>query len=213
VGFGHIYVKADAKDVAAALEAHLASKGFRRTSMTPERHPSKMKEVHEGQLRLFWVSPRLGPWTGIFEFRYYSNETRARWGYTDESLALSLSKLGETWRLEVLDAACFWLYARYADGAEAEGKAYQDSHGQRSPDRTHPRYELNHIIEREGFKNIGLGYEHIPGPDVAPIENVPMDPTGIEGLEGFFHLAFEPVTPSVTEAPSGSPDPENHSAP
>jgi hypothetical protein len=192
VGFGHIYVKADAKEVDAALERYLASKGFRRTSMTPERHPTQMKQVHEGQLRLFWRSPRLGGWTGLFEFRYYSNETRARWGYTDEGLALELSKLGETWRLEVLDGAGFWLYAKYEAGAETAGKAYQDAHGQRSPDRTHPRYELNHIIEREGFRNVGLGYEHIPGPPVAPIEHVPQDAGGIEGLEGFAHLAFEP---------------------
>jgi hypothetical protein len=192
VGFGHIYVKAEAKDVEAALEAHLASKGFRRTTMTPELHPFKMKQIHEGQMRLFWMSPRQGGWTGLFEFRYYSNETRARWGYTDEGLALALSKLGETWRLEVLDGAGFWLYAKYADGAEAEGKAYQDTYGQRTPDRSHPRYELNHIIEREGFRNVGLGYEHIPGPDVAPIENVPMDGAGIEGLSEFRHLAFLP---------------------
>lgn len=195
MGFGHIYVKADAEKVAEALEAHLASKGFRRASMTTERHPTAMKQVHEGQMRLFWMSPRQGGWTGLFEFRFYSNATRARWGYTDESLALALSKLGETWRLEVLDGAGFWLYAKYVDGAEAEGKAYQDSYGQRSPDRTHPRYELNHIVDREGFKNVGLGYENIPGPDVAPIENVPMDATGIEGLDQFVHLAFLPETP------------------
>jgi hypothetical protein len=193
VGFGHIYVKADAEKVAEALEAHLASKGFRRTSMTPERHPTRMKQIHEGQLRLFWMSPRIRGWTGLFEFRYYSNETRARWGYTDEGLALGLSKLGETWRLEVLDGAGFWLYAKCQDGAEVEGKAYQDQHGQRSPDRSHPRYELNHILEREGFANVGLGYENLPGPEVAPIENVPQDPRGVEGLEGFRHLAFEPT--------------------
>jgi hypothetical protein len=162
--------------------------------MTPERHPTRMKEIHEGQLRLFWVSPRLNGWTGIFEFRYYSNERRDRWGYTDEGLALRMSKdAGETWRLEVLDGAGFWLYARYAAGAEVEGKAYQDLPGQRTTDRTHPRYELNHIIEREGFRNLGLGYEHVPGTSVAPIENVPMDATGIEGLEGFRHLAYEPA--------------------
>ncbi|HEX7898402.1 MAG TPA: hypothetical protein VF950_11625 [Planctomycetota bacterium] len=200
MGFGHIYVKADAEKVAEAVEAHLAAKGFRRTSMSPERHPSRMKEIHEGQLRLFWMSPRLAGWTGLFEFRYYSNEVRARWGYTDEGLALALSALGETWRLEVLDGSRFWLYAKYAGGSEVEGKAYQDQYGERSPDRTHPRYALNDIIEREGFPHVGLGYEHIPGPDVAPIENVPMDGTGIEGLEKFRHFAFEP-TP-------GAPKPE-----
>ncbi len=200
MGFGHIYVKADAKEVEAALERNLASRGFRRTSMTPERHPSQMKEIHEGQLRLYWMSPRLAGWTGLFEFRYYSNATRERWGYTDEALAQALSKdLGEVWRLEVLDGACFWLYAKYLAGAEVEGKAYQDEHGQRSPDRAHPRYDLNRIVEREKFPNVGLGYEHIPGPAVAPIEHVPQDPTGIEGLEGFVHLAFEP-------------DPEKHTA-
>lgn len=183
--------------------------------MTPERHPSRMKEIHEGQLRLFWMSPRLAGWTGLFEFRYYSNATRERWGYTDEGLALQLSKaLGEAWRLEVLDGAGFWLYAKYLGGAEAEGKAYQDAHGQRTPDRTHPRYELNHIVEREKFPNLGLGYEHIPGPMVAPIENVPQDAAGIEGLEGFAHLAFEPVPGARPEEPEGGDEqghgPEKH---
>lgn len=207
MGFGHIYVKAEPEKVEAAVTAYLAGKGFLRTSMTPDRHPTRMKQIHEGQMRLFWMSPRQGAWTGLFEFRYYSNETRARWGYTDEGLALALSKLGETWRLEVLDGACFWLYARYMDGAEAEGKAYQDQHGQRSPDRDHPRYELNKIVEREGFANVGLGYEHLPGPEVAPIENVPQDPIGVEGLEGFRHLAYEPITPP------GSPEAPKASAP
>lgn len=212
MGFGHIYVKADAKEVEAAVERHLASKGFARTAMTPEQHPSKMKQVHEGQLRLFWMSPRLEGWTGLFEFRYYSNETRERWGYTDEGLALALSKaLGEVWRLEVLDGAGFWLYARYLGGAEAEGKAYQDAYGQRTPDRTHPRYELNHIVDREGFRNIGLGYEHVPGPSVARIENVPQDGRGIEGFDGFTHLAFLPEPGTQGPEPgTGNREPEGH---
>ena len=94
------------------------------------------------------------------------------------------------WRIEVLDGVGFWLYARYVKGEEAEGRAYEDTYIDRTTDKSHPRYELNHIIEREGFLNIGLGYEHIPGPQVAPIENVPQDVEGIEGYEGFTHLAF-----------------------
>jgi hypothetical protein len=156
-----------------------------------------MKEIHEGQRRLYWLSPRLGGWTGIFEFRYYSNEQRDRWGYTDEALAIALSReLGDVWRLEVLDGARFWLYARYGGGEEREGKAFHDAEPKRSADPAHPRYELNRIVEREGFRNIGLGYEHVPGGPGGPIENVPQGGEGIEGLEGFRHLAFEPAAPA-----------------
>jgi hypothetical protein len=76
VGFGHIYVNADPAAVAEAIERHLHAKGFERFVMTPERHPRQMKEVREDRLRLFWLSPREGRWTGLFEFRYYNNEAR-----------------------------------------------------------------------------------------------------------------------------------------
>lgn len=192
---------ADAHAVAEAIGRHLAPKNFRRVVMTPDRHPRRMKEIHEGALRLYWLSPRQGRWTGVFEFRYYHNGTRERWGYTDEALALALSgTAGESWRMEVLDGAGFWLYGRYLDGREAEGKAYEDLPGRLTTDRSHPRYELNRIIEREGFRNVGLGYEHIPGPATAPIENIPQDARGIEGLEGFRHLAFE--NPLAAESPA-----------
>ena len=188
MGFGHIYVKADPAAVASLIDRYLSEKGFDRVEMTPERHP---KEMHENQMRLYWISPRLGGWTSIHEFRYYNNEDRTRWGYTDDALALRLSKdLGEAWRLEVLDGAGFWLYARCVNGEETESKAYQDTPADRTLDRSHPRYELNHIIEREGFRNLGLAYEHIPGPEVAPIENVSQKADGIEGYGNFLHLAF-----------------------
>src|SRR5882672_9041762 len=96
VGFGHIYVKADPADVAALIGRHLAEQGFAPAVMTPDQHPTKMKQMHENQMRLYWISPRLAGWTGIYEFRYYNNEDRVRWGYTDDALALRLSKeLGE----------------------------------------------------------------------------------------------------------------------
>ena len=139
-------------------------------------------------MRLYWISPRIGKWTGVFEFRFYNNEARERWGYADEMLSVALSKaLGDVWRLEVLDGAGFWMYAHYVDGDEKEGKAYQDTPLDRTTDKSHPRYELNRIIEREGFANIGLGYENIPGPQVSPIENVLQDQTP---PDGFLHLAF-----------------------
>jgi hypothetical protein len=192
VGFGHIYVKAEPDAVEAVLREHLGAKGFAAFEMTPERHPTAMKQVHEGQLRLYWMSPRLGGWTGIHEFRYYSNEERERWGYTDEALAMALSKaLGEVWRLEVLDGARFWLYVHYAGGEEKEGKAFHDIEPKRSADPAHPRYELNRIVDREGFRNIGLGYEHVAGGPSVPLDRVPQDDAGIEGREGFRHLAFE----------------------
>ena len=191
MGFGHIYVRADPADVAALIGRQLAEKGFEAMAMTPELHPKRMKEMHENQMRLYWLSPRLGRWTGIFEFRYYNNEARDRWGYTDDALALRLSKeLGEAWRLEVLDGAGFWLYAHCVNGVETESKAYQDTPAERTLDRSHPRYELNRIVEREGFRNVGLAYEHIPGASVARIEHVAQDAAGIEGFEGFLHLAF-----------------------
>ena len=202
VGFGHIYVKADPADVSALIGRYLAEKGFEPFAMTPELHPRRMKEMHENQMRLYWISPRLAGWTGIYEFRYYNNESRDRWGYTDDALALRLSKeLGETWRLEVLDGAGFWLYARCVNGEETESNAYQDTAADRTLDRSHKRYELNKIIDREGFKNIGLSYEHIPGPQVAKIESVPQSPEGIEGYAGFLHLAFQKAS-NAQEAPS-----------
>lgn len=191
MGFGHLYVNAEPGALAAAIERYLVPQGLERIEMTPDRHPTEMKAVHESQMRLYWISPRQGKWTGIFEFRYYANEMRERWGYTDEKLAEWLSsEVGEVWRMEVLDGAGFWLYARYAGGKEVEGRAYQDDPAQRTTDPAHPRYELNRIIEREGFRNLGLGYENIPGPRVARIRNIPQGPEGIEGLEGFTHLAF-----------------------
>ena len=124
MGFGHIYVKADPGAVAALIDRYLTEKEFERVEMTPALHPKKMKEMHENQMRLYWISPLLGGWTGLFEFRYYNNEDRTRWGYTDDALALRLSKeLGEAWRIEVLDGAGFWLYARCVDGEETESKA------------------------------------------------------------------------------------------
>lgn len=191
MGFGHIYVKADPDAVAALIGRYLAEKEFDRVEMTPAQHPKKMKEMHENQMRLYWISPRLAGWTGLHEFRYYNNEDRTRWGYTDDALALRLSKeLDEVWRIEVLDGAGFWLYARCVNGEETESKAYQDTAADRTLDRTHKRYELNHIIDREKFPNLGLAYEHIPGPQVAPIENVSQKADGIEGYGNFLHLAF-----------------------
>jgi len=169
--------------------------------MTPEHHPRRMKEIREDRLRLFWLSPRQGRWTGLFEFRYYSNEARDRWGYADEHLALALSReLGEVWRMEVLDGAGFWMYAHYVGGEEREGRAYEDTPGGRTTDRSHPRYELNRIIEREGFPDIGLAYEHIPGPEVAPIEHVPQDPALAGRSPGFMHLAFGRASNGEPEA-------------
>lgn len=202
MGFGHIYVQADPGEVAALIDRYLAEKGFDRVEMTPALHPKRMKEMHENQMRLYWISPRLAGWTGIHEFRYYNNEDRTRWGYTDDALALRLSKeLGEAWRLEVLDGAGFWLYARCVNGEETESKAYQDTVADRTLDRTHPRYALNHVVDREKFPNLGLAYEHIPGPQVARIENVVQKPDGIEGLENFLHLAFRKASHAQETAP------------
>ena len=193
MGFGHIFVRAESGAVLQAMDRYLDGKEFSGIGMTPEKHPTKMKEIHENDLRLFWVSPRLGEWTGIFEFRFYNNEFRERWGYTDEEMAAWLSKeLGApVYRMEVLDTSGFWLYNRYEGGGEKEGKAYQDDPSQRSADPEHPRYELNRIIEREGIQNVGLGYENIEGSMVATIENCQFWKDGIEGLQEFVHRAYQ----------------------
>jgi hypothetical protein len=199
MGFGHLYVDAGQAEVIAAVEKLLAAKGMKRIAMTAERHPTKMKEVHETELRLMWISPRLGRWTGIFEFRYYANENRERWGYTDEALAAALSKelRAVTYRMEVLDGAGFWLWSKCEGGGETDGGAYQDNLLEMEPDPAHPRYALNRIIEREGMKNVGLGYENIPGPEVAAVQTIPQRADGIEGLEGFVHLAFHAAAPAA----------------
>jgi len=97
--------------------------------------------------------------------------------------------------MEVLDGAGFWLWAKCEGGEEKDGGAYQDNLLEMEPDPEHPRYALNRIIEREGMKNIGLGYENIPGPEVAVVQTIPQRADGIEGLEQFVHLAFEATTP------------------
>jgi hypothetical protein len=193
VGFGHVYVAAEQAPVLEALDRHLAALGFARFEMTKERHPTKMKEIHESRTRLYWVSPALGRWTGVFEFRYYHNEFRERWGYADEVLAAALSRSLSTvvFRLEVADSAGFWLYSKLVGGEEIAGNAYQDSILEETADRSHPRYELNRIIEEEGLRNVGLGYENIPGPMVRPIELLPQGAEGVEGLAGFVHRAYE----------------------
>ena len=66
MGFGHLFVKAEQDAVLAAMDGHLQEKGFVREEMTPEKHPKKMKEMHENDMRLFWISPRVGDWTGLF---------------------------------------------------------------------------------------------------------------------------------------------------
>lgn len=192
VGFGHIYVNAEQGPVLEAVERHLTPKGFRRVEMKPEWHPKRMKPFHENEMRLYWVSPRIGRWTGIFEFRYYNNEFRERWGYTDDELAKALSKdlSTDVYRMEVIDSIGFWMYNHFVGGDEKAWKLYEDNPFQRSLDRAHPRYELNHLIEREGLVNVGLGYENVPGPQVCRVEQAPQDGKGILGLEGFRHAAF-----------------------
>jgi hypothetical protein len=161
--------------------------------MTPEIHPRKMKLFHENKQRLYWISPRLGSWTGIFEFRYYNNEVRERWGYADELLALGISKelSVPVYRMEVMDTTGFWMYNRYELGEEKEYKIFEDRMFDRSPDPNHPRYELNRLIEREGIQNAGLGYENIPGSMVTEVEGCRFWTSGIEGLPDFVHRAYQ----------------------
>ena len=197
MGFGHIYIDAPQQAVLEAMDRHLAGLGFEKVAMSTVEHPSRPKEIHESRTRLYWVAPRLGRWTSIFEWRYYNNALRQRWGFTDEQLAITLSRelKAETYRIECVDQAGFWLYAHYLDGVEKDGLAYQDTPADRSLDPNHKRYALNRIVEREGFKNLGLGYENIPGPSVDTIDNIPQSSKGIEGFEGFIHRAYRHPNP------------------
>jgi len=202
VGFGHIYVDAEQAAVIAAIDRHLRGAGFAKIDMSRVEHPSRIQEIHETRTRLYWVAPRIGPWTGLFEWRYYNNARRERWGYTDEKLAIALSRdlKADAFRLEIIDQAGFWLYAHYREGGEIDGSAYHDTPENRSLDPDHPRYALNRIIDREKFANVGLGYENIPGEVVEAVDNIPQSAKGIEGLGGFIHLAYRhPDPPPLTE--------------
>ncbi len=192
MGFGHIHIKDDSERVREALDMILGKKGLEPFSITREEHPTKMKAFAETKMRLYWISPRLNSWTGLFEYRYYTNEARKRWGYTDETLASSLSGNLHVpvYRMELLDTAGFWMYNLFEDGKEKEGEVWEDLPGKLSADPDHPRYELNRIVEQEGFRNIGLCYENIPGPMVAPVENCEFWAEGIEGGENFIHCAY-----------------------
>lgn len=198
MGFGHVYVQAAQEPVLASMDRFLLERNFTSFPMTPDQHPPRMKLFHENQMRLYWVSPPLGGWTGIFEFRYYSNEKRERWGYADEQLAVWLSKdlAVPVYRFEVMDTTGFWMYVRYEGGEEKDYKIHEDRMFDRPADPSHPRYELNRLIEREGIRNAGLGYENIPGPRVAPVEGCVFWPAErIEGLEGFVHRAYRRPEP------------------
>lgn len=193
MGFGHIYVRGGQARVLEAMDRYLAEKGFDRVEMTPADHPARMKEFHENERRLYWVSPELNGWTGIFEFRYYSNEVRERWGYSDEHLAVRLSgDLGvPVYRLEVMDTTGFWMYCRYEAGEEKDYKVHEEDPGPPSPDPAHPRYELNRLVDRERLANAGLGYENVPGPQVASVQGSAWwPPEKIEGHAGFVHRAY-----------------------
>ncbi len=192
MGYGLIHIKDESERVREALDVILGEKGLSPFPITKEEHPTKMKAFAEKKMRLFWISTRLNGWTGLYEYRYYTNEERKRWGYTDERLAASLSGNLHVpvYRMELLDTAGFWMYNLFEEGEEKEGKVWEDPPGKLPTDSSHPRYELNRIVEREGFSNIGLCYENIPGPMVAAIENCEFWEEGIDGLDGFIHRAY-----------------------
>lgn len=191
MGYGHIYAKSDQQAVIEATHRYAQTLSFQPFAMTPDLHPKRMREITEDYMRLYWISPQLAEWTGIFEFRYYENYPRDRWGYTDGGLAVHLSKDLKTavYQIEVVDSVGFWYYNLYENGEEKASKAYQEETYARSSNPG--RYELWEIIKREGIENISLGYEHIPGPTVCPIALVPQKKEGIAGYDGFKHLAFK----------------------
>ena len=82
------------------------------------------------------------------------------------------------------------MYSFFEKGKETEGKVWEDLPGKLPPNPDHPRYDLNRVIEKEGIRNIGLCYENIPGPMVAPIENCEFWEEGIEGEGNFLHRAY-----------------------
>ena len=192
MGYGQIHIKEDSNRILEELDAVLAENGLFPFPMTQEEHPTKMKAFSETKMRLFWIAPRLNGWAGLFEYRYYTNEKRKRWGYTDDALAAKLSERLHVpvLRLELLDTAGFWMYSLFEEGKEKEGKVWEDLPGKLPSNPDHPRFELNRIVEREGLSNIGLCYENIPGPMVAQVENCEFWEEGIEGEEDFTHRAY-----------------------
>ena len=192
MGFGHIYVNAEQERTVAHIGNHLSKKGFRPVAMTPELHPKEMKQINEAEMRLYWVSPRIEKWTGVFEFSYYSNEPRERWGYTDGELAKSLSQCleTETYQMEVIDTAGFWYYNYFVNGEEKDYKVYQGNPYLRGEEEDKKRNALVDIVKREKTANFGLTYENIPGEMVAPVGPIRHWQDGVTGYDGFKHLTF-----------------------
>ena len=171
MGFGHIYVNAEQERTVAHIGNHLSKKGFRPVAMTPELHPKEMKQINETEMRLYWVSPRIEKWVGVFEFSYYSNEPRERWGYTDGELAKSLSQglEAETYQMEVIDTAGFWYYNYFVNGEEKDYKVYQGNPYLHGEEEDKKRNVLREIVKKEKMANFGLGYENIPGEMVSMV--------------------------------------------
>lgn len=192
MGFGHIYVNAEQERVISHIGDYLSKRGFRSVTMTPEFHPKEMKQINETEMRLYWVSPRIEKWTGIFEFSYYSNEPRERWGYTDGELAKSLSQMpeAEVYQMEVIDTAGFWYYNYFVKGEEGDYKVYQGNPYLRGEEEGKKRNALIEIVKRKGITNFGLTYENIPGEMVAPVGPIRHWQDGIIGYDSFRHLAF-----------------------
>ena len=80
MGYGQIHIKEDSNRIQEELDAVLAENSLFPFPITREEHPTKMNAFSETKMRLFWISPRLNEWTGLFEYRYYTNEKRKRWG-------------------------------------------------------------------------------------------------------------------------------------
>lgn len=190
MAYGHIYVETGQNVVIKEIETFLSQKGFKRFAMTKGIHPTQMKEINEAKMRLYWVSPRINNWTGIFEFRFYNNDERQRWGLTDPELAKTLSSELKTrvYQIEVVEAMGFWYYNLFDSGTEKESNMYQ---GDRHSGDAEKRYLLNRIIEKECLANLSIGYENIPGEMVAPVGDVKQSSKGIIGCERFRHMAFQ----------------------
>ncbi len=185
VNTGHVYVDAPQGDVLRALDRYLAEDGMEPHDLTPQDHPASMKAIRDVEERLFWISPRLGAWCGVFEFRYYGLEPD-RLAYIDELVGEFISRdLGvRVLNMELIGGRGVWGFRLLESGREAAEGAYEETPG-------HPVLPtLEAFVREHALANCGIGYENIPGYPARGIDGIPQLGDYIEGLDLFAHRAY-----------------------
>ncbi|MBI4231430.1 MAG: hypothetical protein HY608_11385 [Planctomycetes bacterium] len=185
VNTGHVYVDAPQADVLRALDRYLAQDGMEPHALAPDDHPAAMKAIRDVEERLFWVSPRLGAWCGVFEFRYYGLEPD-RLAYIDELVGESISNdLGaRVLNMELIGGRGVWGFRLLESGRETAEGQHEEAPGK----AVLPSLEA--FVREHGLANCGIGYENIPGYPARAIDGIPQLGDYIEGLDRFVHRAY-----------------------